>query len=465
MTVSIRTYDDAEEFLNSHINYERMLGESVRYDTKTFDLDNFRNLLSRLGNPHLQYPSIHVAGTKGKGSTCAYLHEVYKRTGLRVGLYTSPHLQRYTERIVVSGNEIREDAFAALLTDLANLYTGAGNFRTVFEYLTAAAFVHFARERVDVAIVETGLGGRLDSTNVFSTPTKPHVNVITSIGLDHTHILGETIEEIAREKAGIIRAGSHVVLAAQPEQWADTVWREVAARSTQVNTHLFDAGELLEASPQVPGGAMLHSRRPLQLGGELARALEKGLRVKPKMQGQHQLVNATAAMGALVVMENARGPAVKPAVVREAIDETVWPGRFEVVLQKPVVIVDGAHCALSAEALGDTYRGAYGEKPVVLVAGFMRDKAAADMCRALRSRLKVVRAYCCAPPSPRALQPDQAAHTVATELGCPADAIRDPDRAVRSALHAAHELDAAVVVFGSMYLVHPAREAITRATD
>ncbi|MCX7963133.1 MAG: hypothetical protein N2644_01435, partial [Candidatus Sumerlaea chitinivorans] len=229
----IRTYSEAEAFLREFINYEQLAGGSggFRYDTKAFDLERFRALLAKLGSPQFCAPVFHVAGTKGKGSTCAILAEILKAARYRVGLFTSPHIESFRERIQVNGIPISETDFCDVLDYVARIRlkdsSGTeGGFRTVFELLTASAFLYFHRSACEVLVIETGLGGRLDATNVFSDPPADKqrdfalTNIITSIGLDHTEILGPTIEKIAWEKAGIIHENSLVIVAPQSCQYA-----------------------------------------------------------------------------------------------------------------------------------------------------------------------------------------------------------------------------------------------------
>ena len=219
------TFADALSYLDSFINYERQPG--VSYTRESFDLKEFERFLARLDDPHRRLKTVVVAGTKGKGSTAAMIASIAQASGLKAGLYTSPHLCSIRERIRVDGEMVSEEAFAALVSELMPHIEAAGmagvrRYRTFFEILTAMALVHFQRTAVDLAVLEVGLGGRLDATNVAT----PLVSVITSISLDHTEVLGDTIPKIAREKAGIIKPyGLAVVAPQRPE--ALTVIREV----------------------------------------------------------------------------------------------------------------------------------------------------------------------------------------------------------------------------------------------
>ncbi|MCX7719568.1 MAG: hypothetical protein N2111_14360, partial [Candidatus Sumerlaeaceae bacterium] len=337
---ALTDYAAAEEFLGSLINYERRPPGARDYGTKAFDVARFRALLAALGDPHLGRATVHVAGTKGKGSTCAMLAAVLTRAGLRTGLYTSPHIERYTERIRVDGRPIADADFCRLLTRLAAVRAGEADaapgaaragYRTVFEYLTAAAFLHFSEAGAQAAVIETGLGGRLDSTNVFEQAgAGPLVTVITAIGFDHTHILGDTIGKIAAEKAGILRAHGRVVLGPQPPGWAEEVRAVVRRRLGDVGgcAAYLDAGASITARPAGDKGwefTLAPDAEVARTG--LAEALRGGLTLRPALAGAHQADNVRAALGALLLL--APGVEVAPEAVAEGVASVRWPGRFE----------------------------------------------------------------------------------------------------------------------------------------
>lgn len=485
----IHGYAQAEAFLNGFINYEKLLGGVVTYDTKSFDLDNFRQLLASLGDPQRRYSVIHVAGTKGKGSTCAFLHSVLRAQGIKTGLYTSPHVASYRERIAVDGQPIPEERFCQILSQLADRAadlqgTQSPNFRTVFELLTATAFVYFAEQDVQVAVIETGLGGRLDSTNVFDlpplSPARALVNVITPIGLDHTAILGDTIDKIAGEKAGILRPHATVVLAPQPASWAQTVETVVKERIEQIggSSSLIEAARLLqvdslhedaEIHPGVYGeivGRFSFSSgtaspfEPTQ-GSALAQALSVGLELTSHLLGVHQLDNLRTVLSVLLALEQRTGTSFSPQKVAQGVEETRWPGRFEILCKEPLVIVDGAHCMLSAAALAKTFRQLFGDTKVVAVTGFMRDKAAQGMFHVIRESMNVVGVVACQPPSPRALEAEKTAELARSVLDVPVEVVRPPEEAFERAL-SLRENDQAIVAFGSMFLIAPVKRGILK---
>lgn len=505
--MNLTSYAEAEAYLASLVDNEKLLG-SVTYDTKSFDLENFRRLLRDLGDPHLKYAAVHVAGTKGKGSTCAYLASMLQECGLRVGLFTSPHLERYTERICVNGRAISDETLCRHLAYLSAhshfdsssqeggdsaLAIARGTFRTVFELLTATAFLHFAEEEVDIAIIETGVGGRLDSTNVFDTPgAGPLINVITAIGFDHMNLLGHDIPSIAREKAGILRSHGVAVLAPQPAAWAAEVRTVVEQKLGELGhdgyldvADLVDGREAVEENPantSSPESSYVEFTLDPEAAppeSTLAQSLVHGVVCRMRMAGLHQVDNVRTAFGVLLALESApqfrewvdsvvwrrpeaealtRGLAAEPA--RRGVSSTRWPGRFEIISRHPLEIVDGAHCPLSATAMGDTYRDLYGVQETILIAGFLRDKDPVALCEPLLDRLSIKAVICCTPPSARALPAEEAMEALAPLFPTtPLEAVDDPEEAVRAVLQL-REMDEAVLAFGSLYLVAPVRRAL-----
>lgn len=472
-------YTSAEAWLLSITDYEKMLGTSaVRYDTRDFDLASFRSRLSDLGDPHLAYGVIHVAGTKGKGSTCAMLESALRHCGFRTGLYTSPHLEKFTERIKVDGADMPDADFCRLVDRLRRVITpkesgdddqAGGKFRTVFEILTAMAFEYFRENQVDVAIIETGLGGRLDATNVFDRPGRwPLVNVVTAIGMDHTAILGDTVAAIASEKAGIIRGHGRVVVSAQVmDDAAGVVENVVRQRCRDVG-----AGEPVLVDDVIKiydadGGGY----RFLWAGGDagessLGRALAAGLSMTPSLGGRHQAANAATVLAALVEYERGGdldGKIIDPAGVTQGIEQTTWPGRFQVVDGPVPVVIDGAHCGISARALGQACRDRFADRPVVLITGYLQDKAGSGMLREIIRAVPVKKAIALVPPTPRAVTADHIRDDLAAYIN--ADDITtmtagaDMAEAMDHARTQAEALGAYIVIFGSLYLVGPAIRA------
>jgi len=476
-------YAQVEAWLLSITDYERTMGTgAVRYDTRTFDIEHFRGQLAGLGDPHLRYAVIHVAGTKGKGSTCAFLESALRHCGYKTGLYTSPHLYRFTERIRVNGEEIPDADFGRLIHSTASQLAATPpdsenghpqrSFRTVFEILTASAFLYFAEQEIDIAIIETGLGGRLDSTNVFDRPGEgPLINVITAIGLDHTAILGNTIEAIATEKAGIIRSHAAVVVGEQlaPETEV-TVTDVINRRCRAVNASaVMSAAKSIALSPE-PGNINCWNYRWLPPAtSPLAKELSKSATFCPALEGEHQARNVATALTALVQLEKlqaniasqAKPPVLTLNHIRRGIENTIWPGRFQVVQTEVPVIVDGAHCALSAAALARALVVHFPDKPAVIITGFLKDKAGEELLSAFAADINVFHAIALPPPTPRAVDIDHVRQAL--------EKVFNPDQVTTSetinqALAEARQKAAAVngyvVIFGSLYHIGPALDIL-----
>jgi dihydrofolate synthase / folylpolyglutamate synthase len=335
-----------------------------------FSLDEIRILLAELGDPQKQFPSLLIAGTNGKGSTAATLASILRAAGLRTGLYTSPHLERANERIRVDGREIHDDAFARLfflVLDAAHRLVEQGRlpqFPSYFEILTAQAFLHFAEARVESAVLEVGMGGRLDATNVVD----PLLSVITDISLDHMEWLGSTIAEIAREKAGILRrGGTMITLPQHPE--ANQVLGEVA---TELDVRGVSAVPYMPATAEAEGAYRVEA-----LGAEIS--------VDSPLQGAHQHRNLALAMAAAVELKRSFGFPVTPAAIEAGMQQTRWPGRLERIEADGVEwILDVAHNPAGAWALRSGLRTIAKERPLhAMVFSCLRDKPVAEMAQIL----------------------------------------------------------------------------------
>jgi len=414
------------------------LARRVRFGMK-FGLDTMRALVAEMGHPERAYPSLLVAGTNGKGSVVAYCDSVLRACGLRTGRYTSPHLVRVNERIAVDGRDITGRDFAAAVRavrDAAERLVRRRVLRahpTFFEVLTAAAFAHFQRRRVDVAVLEVGLGGRLDATNVVD----PVASAIVSIDFDHEVYLGRTLAAIAGEKAGILRAGRPTVVGPVAEEARKAIRdraREVGARvvdATRGATYSFGHARAAEGPDRVD------LRTP---SGRYA-----GLKPLP---GAHQRENLLVALR-LLEEAKAQGISVDLRRVPGAVARTRWPGRLETVPGHPALVLDGAHNPAGARALAAHLRGG---PPFVLLFGAMADKDVHGLARELfplATEIVLTR-----PRVSRAASPDEIARR-ASPLADPAHREPSVARALRLArrLARAHGPDTAVVVAGSLYLV------------
>ncbi len=365
----MRTYEQALDFLNQYINYEKT--RSVKYEQGTFKLSRMQVLLERLGNPQQAFKIVHVAGTKGKGSTCAMVESVLRAAGYRTGLYISPHLHTLRERIRVSGQMIEPGEVAALMDEIEPHLEAVPGI-TWFEVITAMGLWYLARKHVDVAVVEVGLGGRLDATNVVT----PAVSVITSLSFDHMAWLGDTLGQIASEKAGIIKPRAPVVSAPQHPEALEVVERVAAERGSALT---LVGRDWLYAPGQIgPHGQWFARLRP---------AWYEDFEPAPEFHwipllGRHQIVNASVALSALDTLRQA-GLVFTPDAVERGLRTVEWPGRMQVLSREPLVVTDGAHNGESAQRLAATLREWFPGRDWTLVFGASSDKDFAAMFDAL----------------------------------------------------------------------------------
>ena len=398
-------------------------------------LDRIQAALSALGHPEARLPALHVAGTNGKGSTCAFSERVLRAAGHRVGLYTSPHLERVNERIKLSGEDISDEVFGRRILEVLERapYLAVEPYPlTYFELGTLVALWHFAQERVDVAVLETGLGGRLDATNASA----PWVTAVTSISFDHMEYLGTTLGAIAGEKAGIFKPGVPAVVARQPEEAA----RALADKAKAVGAPLYVEGrdfELLATGPD-----------RLSYRG-LGRSLE-GLRLG--LRGAHQLQNAAVALACLELLDQ-KGLRVPDAAIHEGLAATRWPGRLEEVAQRPLVLLDGAHNPDGVEALVAALDALYPGRGVHLVFGVLADKEHGPMMRRLFPRCASL--HLTPVPSPRSLSPE--AYAPLARSLCGEVHLHPSLEDAFGAARANASGDELVLCAGSLYLVGSAR--------
>lgn len=407
-----------------------------------FDLKNSRALAERLENPQNRFRSIHIAGTNGKGSTAAMVESVLRHAGYRTGLYTSPHLERINERIRLDGAEISGTAFAEAFTRVhacieQMLSTGElAAHPTFFECVTAMAFDVFARARVDFAVLETGMGGRLDSTNIVT----PEVAVITQIDFDHESFLGHSIEEIAGEKAGIIKRGVPVVCAAQNPVAIEVIRK----RAAELGAPLIEIDERysLIANAEADGTSLARVTDVVD-----SRVIE--LRVP--LPGRHQVRNAVTALAALRILgERSR---VDDGAIAAGIADVHWPGRLERISERPLVYLDGTHNPAGARELAAFWDAHFSNRKIHLIYGAVRDKAVDEVAGQLFPR--AARVTITAANQPRAISASVLAEITghnAREL----IVIPDAAAAIENALAGA-AADDVIFVTGSLYLVGDVR--------
>ena len=433
-----------QESLKYLLSLGRELAAPTQAAAAKFDLENIRALAAALGHPERKYRSVHIAGTNGKGSTAAFTESILRTAGFRTGLYTSPHLEKINERIRVNGEEISDDEFAESFTKiqaLVEILLAKGKLRahpTFFEVVTALAFEHFAKARVEIAIIEVGLGGRLDATNVLT----PEVSVITPVDFDHENFLGHSLAEIAGEKAGIIKTGVPLVLAEQR-----TEAREVIVKR---------AHEL--GAPVHKTEEEFHTEN-IGFEDECARAeaveVKSGarFRIAPRLRGRFQLKNALNAIGVAQILRE-RGTNISTAEVGEGIANTVWPGRIEKLQSEPDVYLDGAHNPSAAQELANFLNENFAERKIVLLFAAMRDKAVDEIAGILFPRASEV--IFTQPRISRAISALQLAE-MAGEYAVHFRVIPNAEAALEEALIHSGPRDA-IFVTGSLYLVGELRQ-------
>jgi dihydrofolate synthase/folylpolyglutamate synthase len=443
--------------------------ELAHTPSNKFDLAHMRVLLNAMNHPERAFPAVLIAGTNGKGSTAATLASILQVSHLKAGLYTSPHLVRINERIRVNGKEISDDDFARLHDEVDRVATRLIEkaelpwHPSFFEMMTAIAFAHFARERVEIAVLEVGMGGRLDATNVV----EPLLSVIADISLDHQKFLGNTVGEIAREKVGIIRPGGVVVTLPQQPEANDVIGNtildlgargvsavqyvppvspgssEYLARSTKKKPLTAEDAETKENAEN--RGVTYYSRYPLQVMG-------KQVLVESPLIGRHQLRNVALAVAAAEELGKAEIPGITPESIERGIRETRWPGRFQVVSAGagwPEMVLDVAHNPAGAWALRSALSERYDNRPLIFVFGAMRDKAISEMTEILFPLAD--RVVATQPANPRSASPEeiqQAGSRTGTEIEAMAETAAALDRA-----RALSGQDTVMVVTGSIYLV------------
>jgi dihydrofolate synthase/folylpolyglutamate synthase len=445
MARPLETYEQAIEFLYGRINYERAPVES--YTSSDFKLERMQRLLAALGNPQERLPAIHVAGTKGKGSTCNMIAAVLTAAGLRTGLYTSPHLVRFEERMTVDGISPTPEELVQLVNQVHGPVSELDRLPlrshpTYFEIATALAWLDFERRRADVAVLETGLGGRLDSTNLC----RPWVTVITNVSRDHMQILGSTVREIAVEKAGIIKPGVPVISGAlHPD--AEAV---IAERANHLQAPLWQLGRDVEWewSDGTEASRHVDVRTPRRLWRRLPITL----------RGAHQAVNTALAVAALDRLSDV-GIVLSCETAQRGLRQVRWPGRIEVLSQRPHVVLDAAHNWESTKALVKTLREEFGAvRRRILVFATTRDKDYRGLIRQLVPAFDTL-IFTRYLDNPRAVPAEELCGYLSAISERQAHLAPDPYSAWKLARRLSHPHDL-IVVTGSFFLVGELRELI-----
>jgi dihydrofolate synthase/folylpolyglutamate synthase len=426
-----------------------------------FDLAHMRVLLKAMNHPERVFPSVLIAGTNGKGSTAATLASILRASGLKTGLYTSPHLVRINERIRVNGKEISDRDFARLHGDVDRVaerliaQEELPWHPSFFEMMTAIAFAHFAAEHVDLAVLEVGMGGRLDATNVV----EPLVSIIADISLDHQKFLGNTVGEIAGEKVGIMRPGGVVVTLPQQPEANDVIGNailELVARGVSAVQYVppispASTPYLVSSAANKSKTTAGEDRQPFLCRYPL-HVMGKQILVETPLVGRHQLRNVALAIAAAEELSKLGIAGITPDSLARGIRETHWPGRFQVIPARadwPEVVLDVAHNPAGAWALRSALSERYDDRPLIFVFGAMRDKAISEMTEILfplADRVIVTR-----PENPRSASPEeirQAGSRTGTEI----ETVPEIGAALERA-RSVSGLEAVVVVTGSIYLV------------
>jgi dihydrofolate synthase/folylpolyglutamate synthase len=399
-------------------------------------LETIKSILNALGNPQNNFYSIHVAGTNGKGSVAASLSSILQESGFRVGLYTSPHLVRFNERICINNGQISDGAVVKSFRAVQKAHHG-NRMPTFFEFTTAMAFYEFGRQAVDWAVIETGMGGRLDATNIIH----PAVSIITNVSLEHREYLGNTLAQIAREKAGIIKQATPVVTAIKQKQ-AKAIIRRIASKNS---APLYTLGENFRVKRQPCGGFSYYG-------------IENSWpNMHTSLLGHYQVENAALAIAACELLIKNRA-AISQKSIQNGLIKTRWPGRLEIVSEHPIIILDGAHNLSAARKLAKFLGDNFAQRPIALVVGILNDKPYKGM---LKSLLPVCfRAVITRAKTDRALDTQRLFET-AKKIMSDVTIVSDVAQAFKQTVDRA-DSNEVICVAGSLYVVGEAKAAIEK---
>lgn len=398
-------------------------------------LSRTQELLRRLGNPEKNLKFIHIAGTNGKGSTAAMSASILQKAGYRVGLYTSPYIFRFNERIQVDGEQIPDEDVATITEYVKQHAEAMAEKPTEFELVTAIGFEYFARRKCDIVVLEVGMGGALDSTNVIPVP---EVAVITNIGLDHTEVLGDTLEKIAETKAGIFKEGGHAVVYRGTSSVEAVFERICLEKKVSLRKADFDSLHLKSHS----------------LEGQTFDCGDRKDLVLPLL-GDHQLHNASVVLSIVDTLQD-MGWKITEQNIREGLRDVSWPGRFDIVSRNPLFIIDGGHNPQCIEALVKNIKDYLTGRNVIALTGVLADKDYGDMYKPVISLVNQF--VCITPPNPRKLEAAELAEHL-TKVGATATACESVEAGVRKALGLAGD-DGVVLCFGSLYTIGDIRNAL-----
>lgn len=361
-------YKKTLDYLESFINYEKVTNQS--YNNRSYNLGRMETLLRRLGSPHQKYPCLHITGTKGKGSTAAMVASILKNANYRAGLYTSPHLISFRERIRIGDRLISPEEVVQAVNEIKPHIEALRNDPslgklTFFEVYTTLSFYYFYQQKVDLAVVEVGMGGRLDATNVIN----PLVSAITQISYDHTDKLGNTLVSIAKEKAGIIKKNGVVITSPQPPEVL-SILKEVCSRMGAQIYQVAPLGSVDKGNDIV--AVKIHADCRKQIF-HIRGLFRDYYNLSLPLVGDHQLINAATAVGMIELLK-LHSMEIKEESIREGLANTQWPGRLEIVQEKPLILMDGAHNVASARCLKETIQNLFRYRHLYLVLGISVNK-------------------------------------------------------------------------------------------
>ncbi len=466
LETGFQSYEEALAFLYKAIDYEKLI--SYQYNASTFSLDRMVKMLEYVGNPHKKFPSIHITGTKGKGSTSIMMSTILEHAGLRTGLFTSPHLIDLKERIQINSQNISEEEFAGNLGVFRPYIqhlrdTEPSASPTFFEILTAVAMLYFKKKQVDMAVLEVGLGGRLDSTNVVI----PQVSVITNVGLDHTAILGNTLSSIANEKAGIIKQGVPVVSAVEAPEALSVI--EKTCKEKDARLYLLGRDIWISECGMRNADVSPNPKVPNPKSEIRSPKSERGLLCKIKtwrhtydniflpLVGAHQVKNCALALGALEIMREQGTISIDDETIRDALARVYCPARIEVVGGNPLIILDYAHTVDSMKFLRESILENFKFDKLVLVLGFSQDKDLDNILNEIVSigdSIIVTRSK-----NPRAAAPEDLYQRIEKLCGKHAEMLDNTQDAVVAAKQKASKEDL-ICITGSAYIAGEAKQAL-----
>ena len=441
-------YEAAVRYL---LSLGRELAAPTQASAAKFDLENISVLAERLGRPDRAYPSAHVAGTNGKGSTAAFLEAILRNAGFRTGLNTSPHLERINERIRVNGEDIGDETFAEVLSRVQAIteeLLADGKLRahpTYFECVTAMAFEYFAQQRVEFGVFEVGLGGRLDSTNILT----PAVSIITRIDFDHENFLGHSLREIAGEKAGIIKPAVPVVIAEQRPEAKEVILN----RAKELLSPVIDTAESFRIEAESVDNGLVRAQVTEVASGW-------SIELAPSLPGHFQLQNALNAVAAARLLQQ-RGFRISDESISRGIATTVWPGRIEKIHSNPDIYLDGAHNPSAARELAHFIEESLNGKRIYLLYGALRDKAVDEVAGLLFPLAAEV--VLTAPATSRAISAMQL-EEITAHYANKSTTIADAGEAIDYALSKASP-DDVIFITGSLYLVGQLRHYLKQKTQ